>query len=153
MNTTPFEPLQEARTRKDYAGVFADLLLFLIKTGPSAEPADFKTDLTREQMEHARALATIVDSKAAGTSNASFDTAIHQLAWSVFTAVVPSTVKDEFKSPVHQFLIGCCIDREGSFKSAALVTPVIARLLYIMRLTYFQQCSRKSQGSGKDLLQ
>jgi hypothetical protein len=119
-----------------------------MKAGPLAGPGEYKTNLEPEQLRMAQALADIVATKGESVNNETFDNAIHSLAWSVFTTVKDENTRDKFTNPVIQFLIGCCLDRHGSFKRPEQIPPTLSELQHLMRLTYFRQCYIKSRAPG-----
>lgn len=136
----PFKSLQCSDSREDYSDHLADLMQFVLRVGPMARSCDYKIKLTTKQLAAAVELANIVESEGTNVTGDDYVSAIHTLAWSLFTVDYVSNEKDRFLDPVIQHFIGCCLSRAGQFKSVQLVSPQAAKVQYVMRTVVFLKC-------------
>lgn len=124
------------------------MINFFIKNAPFAADTCFKVNLSEEQNKLVlELLKTFMGRKLYPSDKkhqeAIFD-AIEAFSWSLFTKSYDSKKFDRFGDPVLQFLLAYCLKSNGQVLPPANITPVLAKLQHIMRLTYFHHCYKES---------
>lgn len=77
---------------------------------------------------------------------------IHALCWSLFTSTYDTNYKGKFEDPVMQFFLSYILRSSGQVLPPGNITPILAKLQYVMRLTYFFECNTQSKLTNEPMM-
>ena len=72
------------------------------------------------------------------------DAALHAVALQIFSVDRRRTETKLADCPVYRFLVYVCVSKQGIFKKANEITPIIAKLQYWIRAVVYRQCKSVS---------
>jgi hypothetical protein len=134
------------------------MINFFVKNAPFSAKAGFEVNLSGKQNKLALELLKAFMGRRSYPSDEKHQeaifNAIETFSWSLFAKTYDSKTFDRFSDPVMQFLLAYCLKSNGQVQPPANITPVLAKLQHIMRLTYFHHCYKESgDDSEKSMLE
>jgi hypothetical protein len=157
-NHRPFSMPSTKEARRAYAKCHFSMIrfmLFTISSEATAQP--FASSLSQNQRMHAmemlNALLSWKSDQKCHAKLVRVFSAIHSLSWSLFTSTYDSDTRDRFKDPVIQFLLSYILQTNGQVLPPEDITPIIAKVQFVMRLTYFNQCHQEAAATGISMME
>jgi hypothetical protein len=141
-----------------YADFWAALASFIIRTSPSATTEKgFQSKLSQDQDKKAMRLLERFsiwrrDQEDAEKSSKAFE-AIHDLFWSLFATNYNKSSETDFNDPSYQFLLSYLLNSNGQVMHPGNITPILSKMQYVMRMTYFTQCHKQSVQTNRPILE
>lgn len=158
LNNRPFTVPSTKNARQAYADFYFSLVQFLVKTAPFAQgKAGFTCSLSAEQDSYANEVLLSFMAHQQNPLNKvlkrTFLSKVHKLSWSLFTSTYDSNKKTNFSDPVLQFLLAYFLKTSGQVLPPGLITPILAKMQFVMRIAYFHQCSNERLETGGSMLE
>jgi hypothetical protein len=134
------------------------LASFTIRTAPFATVVGgFQSNLSRDQDQKAlQLLKSFTEWRKSddnGEKTAVAFKAIQDLFWALFTTNYKKSIESEFSDPTYQFLLSYFLKSNGQVMHAGNITPILSKMQYVMRMTYFAHCHDQSVEENKPILE